>query len=262
MRCLFEDLAFNDANADIRIQSVALPATARRDLWFLFSASTGNVRVRAFATRALAYAGAANTHIAAKTFAAAAGEQTVTLDPFSGAVPDLTGLTITGVFSAVPTDVYVWGYTASFDLVTAENIKTRLLDFAGDGMPLDGIAGKNLVVGDYDVIESPVGVAVFPGEHQFQEAGGIDTYNCTVPFQIWIVCHGAGSDAAMWSRCAEYRNAVMSILCDEHRESYGEVLGLQYQGHEGPVAIDENGARFGARLDVLAHYVRVFADRG
>ena len=81
-----------------------------------------------------------NSCIICPIFAAAAGEQTVTLDPFSGAVPDLTGLTITGVFSAVPTDVYVWGYTASFDLVTADNIKTRLLEFAGDGMPLDGIA--------------------------------------------------------------------------------------------------------------------------
>lgn len=261
MRLLFEDLAFNDANADISIYRVTLPSAARRDVWFRFSNVTGNVRVNAYATRALAYAAAANTNLASATITPGASVQSVTLAPRSGATPDMTGLAISGVFAAAPADIYVWGYDSAPEVVTAENIKTRLLEFAAAGMPLEGIATQNIAVGDYDVVEGPVGIAIYPEAGAFdQSADSSALFALVAQIEIWVVVNSADSDTNAWTACRRYADAVRSILCDEHRTSYGEVLAIQYETIEGPVAIDGNGARFGARLVVQAHYHSVWRD--
>jgi hypothetical protein len=214
------------SNPTVVVSEVRLPQTShRRDLWFRFYlASPTTTTVRAYATRALAVA--AGAYIGSATITLGAAEQSITIAR-NGTAPDMQGTVLRGVFSANPATFAIWAYTATPDLVVADNIRTMLTTYAGVGQALACLAETSVTaqisVGD------PGKTPVLPHVAIVPQSPTIDVGRpfCGSDFEIVIqaaVCVLKSKEEAFRS-CKELLAACYSILADEQIYLYGESGG-------------------------------------
>lgn len=274
MRIPFEDQTFAEPFAGAEVYQVGLPETARRDLWFrLFTPDGSALELRAYATRDEAKTDPAPAgYLARAVFAVGAGPQSLTLTDNGATSPDMTGLIVQGRFSAVPDrdDInaldlgVVWAYIAHPEVITADNIRTRVLTQAGAGLAFEGITAANIRIGDdaggMEVL-SPVGLVIYPGPLVEAESGGVGQLaarTCTIA--IAVGCEGGSSGEGLWQKGRVYMDALASLLGDEHRLSYGEVLQMTAEVADGPATYKGDTTIVEGLVKVTADYHAFFRD--
>lgn len=264
MRALFEDLTHTTAFAGVELREVGLPMnTNRRDLWFRFFVSGSNIIARAYDTRANAKAGGVTGRQASATIVPSAVQQDVTMDDNVPNLPDMTGLKIKGVFSSVPGATGpVWGYVCAPDLVVCDNIVTRLKTYNSDGMALDGIADVDIFTGDEtNAMRHPcIVVASLPAEIVLSQDTG-SAFGVEYPIEVIVVVSSLDSPANLWRTCRQYQAAIESILHDECRTSYGELVNLYRVSSMGPGPVPGRElATMSAVVRLSARFHAVFRD--
>jgi hypothetical protein len=238
---LFEDAPNNTGAAaftGVVVSEVGFSANypnSRRDLWIKFSRySATKIQCQVFRTR-----NDTGTAIASVVgyVDIGANRQTLTLTRNGTQTPILTGLAITGVFSAeiVGTNVYWWGYTAAPDLVMCDNIVTLLKARIGANAALYGIATDNIYTGDETEAEAMPLIAVVaqPVEIDLSVNAG-STMVMTCPIEVHVAISTLTDPASAWRTCREYMASVESILHDENKRSYKECMMLYRQSSQGP----------------------------
>lgn len=253
MRALFEDLAFHAAAPTVSVFEVGLPSTYKSDLWLRTSDDGGDVLFEAYATRALAYAGGADIgSVRANTNTAI---QTVQLS-----VGAATGAYIKGIFSLAPAAPGVWGYTSAPEIVTAENIRTMIV---ANTVVFGTLTTRHVRIGTQRMPNAaqPVGFEVVPGSIQEISGGSTPaTIALQVPFAIYVNVNAYTDEESNWIEARRYANALASMLCDEQREGYGEILGIIYDGIDGPLPDPQVATMQTAVLRITAEYRKVFRD--
>lgn len=242
------------------MHQVGLPSDTRRDVWFKFRNVAGALTVKAFATRALAHA-TNGEYLADATITPGASAQTVTLTDNASTDPDMTGLQIVGVFNALPANPgQVWGYTCAPELVTADNFRTRIVASSDAGYPFESITAANIALGDATVPEAPIGLNIRPGKPRIVEsssAGALIGWH--VPIDVYVMVDSAESEEDAWLTARAYMNGLVSLLCDENTESYGEVLQITYEDMDGPI-FGEIATRCIGGVTFVAEYHAVWRD--
>lgn len=269
MRLLFEDRVFASTYAAISVTQIGLPSALKRDLYFLFADSGGGTLVvYVYPSRASAIAAVApySDCIQSKTIGLSVSPQSVS---FSSGT--LSGLVITGTFSAVPPDDgfgtpgpgVIWGYDSAFGLVTAENIRTRLLEYAGTNEALEGIRTEQITIYDASQVVSllPCAVNIVPGDFSADPSAAAGALTPgSIAFEIDVATVAITRAEVCATRCRRYADMIASILADEGRSSYGEVLTLKRRGMTAPAVAAQNATISFCTLTITAHYHSVFRD--
>jgi hypothetical protein len=237
MRALFQDRVYSSVSATVvHLQQVTMPAdTSRRDLWFRFKKVASDIVVYAYNTHALAITNPAPaTYTASKTITVSADEQTVTLTNNASVDPNITGMTIRGIFtsSLAGTDS-VWHYTAAPDLIVCNDIVTLLKNMAGSGQALEdfdatlGIArGNPAPYAEQAVVPYPfIGIYSMPREYEGSQ-GSSDHVSYPIIARM-LLCKIDPQNLMdiyqnAWALARQYQSALESILGDEYRILYQE----------------------------------------
>jgi hypothetical protein len=263
MRALFEDRVYAAANPVVALVEVGLPLTSsRRDLWMGFFDSAGLTLCLVFKTRAEVYVATAEStgYIASALITPGAGYQSVSFTDNPANGPDLTGLIVRMKVTETPASPVVWGYTCTPDIVVCENIVTRLQTYRGSGKALEAIneAGGIMLASTEKPMSFPaINVFSMPAMiRPSMHTGGADVID--YPIRVRVASDGMGDPTAPWRRCRELQAAVESILLDECRTSYGEVLVLSRTAVSNPTMLEPGVVA--ADIDLIATFHAVWRD--
>lgn len=260
MRALFEDTVYASTQAECECGYVTEPMNSnRRDVWLRFAAAaTGEIVLKAYATRALATTDPAPAgYLASVTITCSDSAQTVTLADNGSTDPDMTGLKVYGTFKSTLAADAVWGYTCAPDLVEADNIRTILRAYVGAGKALsefgstaDATGGLRIIVGG--IPEPPEGPVLPAGDgntyyleittegpevNESLGVGSDEYHEFPISLRLFVETFGDDGDEfpaqQAWREAARVMHNIASIV-NEERDTYNLGRGRDTVEQEGP----------------------------
>lgn len=244
------------------------------DLWFwIHTAGSYYIdAIYAYSTRAEAWA-AADAEDAGETWlwkidtgASIIGTNTIYLEPASNAddPPDHLILETWHLFLPHETELtweQIWAWTCAPCLATMDNLIAILKDHTGAGKALEDFDSNTAF--NVGALTDPVPSAM---PMMAMRSTGLDLIGSIAQgesehvrcnAELEIGCQVLDSPEAAWLQCQRYARAVHSILCDENRTGYGEIVTVQYDAWDPPTFVGQSPIWVATKLYIGVEFVEI-----